>query len=130
MVGPERRRHAQKVQRLIDDITFAEDAGFSTVWIPQVPDDFDAMTAATLGGVATDRIEIGTAVVALQSRHPVALTQQALSTQAVCEGRFTLGVGPSHHWIIHEMMGLPYERPAALVRSYLEVFDAETAMLP
>ena len=127
MVGPERRRHAQKVQRLIDDITFAEDAGFSTVWIPQVPDDFDAMTAATLGGVATDRIEIGTAVVALQSRHPVALTQQALSTQAVCEGRFTLGVGPSHHWIIHEMMGLPYERPAALVRSYLEVFDAAFA---
>jgi F420-dependent oxidoreductase-like protein len=124
MVGPERRRHAQKVQRLVDDLTFAEKAGFATVWIPQVPDDFDAMTAATLAGVHTNRIEIGTAVVALQSRHPVALAQQALSTQAVCEGRFTLGVGPSHHWIISDMMGLPYERPAAVVRSYLDVFDA------
>jgi F420-dependent oxidoreductase-like protein len=124
MVGPERRRHAQKVQRLIDDVNFAEEAGFATVWIPQVPDDFDAMTAATLAGTTTERIEIGTAVVPLQSRHPVALAQQALSTQAVCEGRFTLGIGPSHHWIINEMMGLPYERPAAVVRSYLDVFDA------
>lgn len=124
MVGPERRRHAQKVQRLIDDVTFAEEAGFATVWIPQVPDDFDAMTAATLAGTTTERIEIGTAVVALQSRHPVALAQQALSTQAVCEGRFTLGIGPSHDWVISDMMGLPYERPAAVVRSYLDVLDA------
>ncbi len=123
MVGPERRRHAQKVQRLVDDVVAAEAAGFSSVWIPQVPDDFDAMTAAAVTGARTERIEIGTAVVALQSRHPVALSQQALSTQAVCEGRFTLGIGPSHHWIINEMMGLPYERPAALVRSYLDVLD-------
>jgi len=124
MVGPERRRHAHKVQRLIDDVTDAEKAGFSSVWIPQVPDDFDAMTAAAITGAATERIEIGTAVVALQSRHPVALAQQALSTQAVCDGRFTLGIGPSHHWVISEMMGLPYERPAAVVRSYLDVLEA------
>ena len=127
MVGPERRRHAQKVPRLVEAVTEAEAAGFSTVWIPQVPDDFDAMTAAAITGARTERIEIGTAVVALQSRHPVALAQQALSTQAVCNGRFTLGIGPSHHWIIHEMMGLPYERPAAVVRSYLDVLDAAFA---
>ncbi len=124
MVGPERRRHAHKVQRLVDDVIEAEAAGFASVWIPQVPDDFDAMTAVAVTGARTDRIEIGTAVVALQSRHPVALAQQALSTQAVCEGRFTLGIGPSHHWIIDQMMGLPYNRPAALVRSYLDVLDA------
>ncbi|MDG2029102.1 MAG: LLM class F420-dependent oxidoreductase [Acidimicrobiales bacterium] len=124
MVGPERRRHAQKVQRLIDDVIGAEAAGFSSVWIPQVPDDFDAMTAAAVTGARTSRIEIGTAVVVLQSRHPVALAQQALSTQAVCEGRFTLGVGPSHGWVIKEMLGLDYDRPAVLVRSYLDVLDA------
>jgi F420-dependent oxidoreductase-like protein len=44
--------------------------------------------------------------------------------QAVCRGRFSLGVGPSHHWIIDEMMGLPYERPAQVVEDYLDVFDA------
>ena len=124
MVGPERRRHAAKVQRLIDDVRWAEEAGFATAWIPQIPDEFDAMTAVAVTGMSTTTIEIGTAIVPVQSRHPVALAQQALSTQAVCEGRFTLGLGPSHHWVIDDMMGLPYERPAALVRSYLDVLDA------
>jgi F420-dependent oxidoreductase-like protein len=35
-----------------------------------------------------------------------------------------LGVGPSHHWIIQDMLGLPYERPAAYTRDYLEVLNA------
>jgi F420-dependent oxidoreductase-like protein len=52
------------------------------------------------------------------------MLQQALSTQAVCDGRLTLGVGPSHHWVIEDMLGLPYEKPARLVRSYLEVLNA------
>jgi F420-dependent oxidoreductase-like protein len=30
----------------------------------------------------------------------------------------------SHHWIIDEMLGLPYERPAATMRAYLDVLDA------
>ena len=44
--------------------------------------------------------------------------------QAVCGGRFSLGVGPSHHWIIDDMLGLPYEQPAQVVEDYLDVFDA------
>jgi F420-dependent oxidoreductase-like protein len=63
----------------------------------------------------------------IQSRHPVAMAQQALSTQAVCEGRFTLGLGPSHHWIVTDMLGLPYEKPARLVRNYLEVLHPALA---
>ncbi len=55
------------------------------------------------------------------------MAQQALSNQLVCEGRFTLGLGPSHHWIVTDMLGLGYERPAALVRSYLEVLNAAFA---
>ena len=124
MVGPERNRYATKVERMISDAVWAEEHGLSTVWIPQVPDEFDAMTAAALIAQATSRIEIGTAVVPLQSRHPVALLQQSLSTQLVAQGRFTLGLGPSHHWIIEDMLGLPYERPAALTADYLDVLDA------
>jgi F420-dependent oxidoreductase-like protein len=50
-----------------------------------------------------------------------------LSTQAVCEGRFTVGIGASHHWIVEEQLGLRYERPAHLVRGYLEVLNAAFA---
>ena len=102
----------------------ADEAGFATAWIPQLPQDFDAMTAVALMGRETTRIELGTAVVPLQSRHPIALGQQALSVQAACDGRFRLGVGPSHHWIVDDMLGLPYEQPAQLVEDYLDVFDA------
>src|SRR5438477_12034739 len=123
MVGPERGRYATKVERMRSDVRWAEDAGLTTVWIPQIPDEFDALTAVALVGAETTHIEIGTAVVPVQPRHPIALAQQTLSTQAVCGGRLTLGLGVSHHWIIDEMLGLPYERPVLTMRSYLDALD-------
>src|SRR4051794_16804085 len=127
MLGPERGRYSSKVDRLRADARWAEDAGLTSVWIPQIPDEFDALTAAAMAGAETTRIEIGTAVVPVQPRHPVALAQQALSVQAVCKGRLRLGLGVAHHWIIDEMMGVPYERPAATMRADLRVLDAAPA---
>jgi F420-dependent oxidoreductase-like protein len=124
MVGPETRRYAAKIDQMVGDAKAAEGMGFATAWIPQLPQDFDAMTAVALMGRETSRIELGTAVVPLQPRHPIALGQQALSVQAACDGRFRLGVGPSHDWIVDSMLGLPYEKPAKLVADYLDVFDA------
>jgi len=127
MAGPERGRYGTKVERLLADVRWAEEAGLASVWVPQIPDDFDALTAAVLIGAQTTRIEIGTAVVPVQPRHPIALAQQVLSTQSVCQGRLTLGLGVSHHWVIDEMLGLPYERPAATMRAYLDVLDQALA---
>lgn len=124
MIGPERGRYATKVDRLRADGRWAEEAGFASVWIPQIPDDFDALTAVALVGAQTSRVEIGTAVVPIQPRHPIALAQQALSTQAVCGGRLSLGLGVSHHWVVEDMLGLPYENPVATMRDYLDVLDA------
>lgn len=127
MVGPERRRYATKKARMIEAAQEAEAAGFASVWIPQIPDEFDAMTAAALIGSATSTVEVGTAVVVAQTRHPIALCQQVLSVQLACEGRFALGLGPSHHWIVEDMLGLSYDRPAAQIRSYLDVLDQALA---
>jgi 5,10-methylenetetrahydromethanopterin reductase len=44
-----------------------------------------------------------------------------------CGGRLSLGLGVSHHWVIDEMLGLPYERPAATMREYLDVLDEALA---
>lgn len=127
MLGPERGRYDTKVERMLADARSAEEAGMAAVWIPQIPDDFDALTAATIVGMETSRIEIGTAVVPVQPRHPIALAHQALSTQAVCEGRLALGLGVSHHWVIDEMLGLAYDTPVAELRSYLDVLDQALA---
>lgn len=124
MIGPERGDSARKTERLLADAKWAESAGLDTAWIPQIPTDYDALTAVALMGTRTSRIELGTAVVPLQAQHPVALARQALSTQAATGGRLALGVGPSHHWIVQDMLGLPYERPAGLTRDYLDVLDA------
>src|SRR4051794_16838175 len=124
MIGPEKGRYRDKVARLRADAAAAEQAGFTSIWVPQVPNDFDALTAITLMGEVTSRIELGTAVMPVQTRHPIAMAQQALANQAVCEGRFTLGLGPSHHWIVTDMLGLPYDKPARLMRDYVEVLNA------
>jgi F420-dependent oxidoreductase-like protein len=127
MVGPERGRYGTKVSQLAADARAAEQAGFTSLWVPQIPDDFDALTAITVMAQVTERVELGTAVLPIQSRHPVAMAQQALSTQAVTRGRLALGIGPSHHWVVEDMLGLSYERPAYQVRQYLEVLAAAFA---
>jgi len=127
MIGPERGRYSTKVDRMRADARWAEEAGLASVWIPQIPDEFDALTAATIIGAETSRIEIGTAVVPVQPRHPIALAQQALSVQSVLQGRLALGLGVSHHWVIDEMLGLPYEHPAATMRAHLDVLDQALA---
>jgi F420-dependent oxidoreductase-like protein len=124
MIGPQRGDSARKVVRMIEDVVWADNAGLDTAWVPQIPGDFDALIAAALMGTRTTRIELGTAVVPVQAQHPVALARQALSAQAAAGGRLALGIGPSHHWIVHDMLGLPYDRPAAFTRDYLEVLDA------
>ncbi|MGE2723677.1 TIGR03564 family F420-dependent LLM class oxidoreductase [Mycolicibacterium pulveris] len=125
MIGSDKERsRADRLSGLLDDGKAAESDGFASFWIPQVPGYLDALTAVALLGAVTERIEIGTAVVPIQTRHPLIMAQQALTTQVACNGRFTLGIGPSHHWIIADQLGLAYERPARLVRDYLEVLQA------
>jgi len=124
IIGPERGDSARKVARMLEDVVWAERAGLDTAWVPQLPGDFDALIAIALMGTATARIELGTAVVPVQAQHPVALARQALSAQAAAGGRLALGIGPSHHWIVQDMLGLPYARPAAYTRDYLEVLAA------
>ncbi|MHB1583540.1 MAG: TIGR03564 family F420-dependent LLM class oxidoreductase [Acidimicrobiales bacterium] len=128
MVGSDReRRRGERLAGAVDDVAAAEEQGFTSFWFPQVPGYLDAMTVLAVAGRASERIELGTAVVPVQSRHPVPMAQQALSTQAACGGRFTLGLGVSHHWIVEDQWGLPYDRPAAVLRDYLDVLVAAFA---
>jgi len=97
-----------------------EAMGLDSIWIPHVF-GFDAILAAALVGRVTSRIEIGTAVVPTQPRHPAALAQAALTAGAAAGGRFTLGIGLSHPPVIQGMYGLPYERPARHMHEEMSV---------
>src|SRR5438270_716803 len=116
MVGTDHERpRRERLAGLVADGCAAEAAGFASFWLAQVPGYLDALTVAALLGQSTSRIEVGTAVVPVQTRHPLIMAQQALTTGVACSGRFTLGVGASHHWIIDGQLGLPYEKPARLL---------------
>lgn len=107
---------------ILDRARQAEHDGFASVWFANAS-AFDAMTAAAIGGQATGRIELGTAVVPIYTRHPAAMAQQALSTQAAVQGRFALGIGLAHQPSVERRWGLAWDRPFAYMREYLQVLD-------
>ena len=112
---------APELQGLIERGRLAERSGLDTAWIANIA--LDAMTASAALGAMTSRIEIGTAVVPTFTRHPVAMAQQATSTQMACSGRFSLGIGLAHKFMVEDMWGLSYEKPAQQMRVYLEILQ-------
>ena len=91
-------------------------AGLFTAEAMQTP-----FLSHAVAALETERIELGTAVVPTFPRHPVAIAQQARTTDAACGGRFTLGIGLSHKVMIENMFGLSYDKPARHMKEYLEV---------
>jgi F420-dependent oxidoreductase-like protein len=98
----------------------AEQRGFDSLWLPNIF-GLDAVGACAIAGWETDHLELGTAVTPTYPRHPGALAQQALTTQAACGGRFTLGIGLSHQLVIEGMFGLSYAHPAKHMEEYLNI---------
>jgi 5,10-methylenetetrahydromethanopterin reductase len=115
------------IEELLANARAAEALGFTTGWVPHIPWSLDGLTALALAGQVTNRIELGTAVMPTYPRHPLAMAQQAMSTQAATNGRLVLGIGPSHPVVIESMHGLEYARPARHTREYVEILRAAFA---
>ena len=49
------------------------------------------------------------------------MAQQALAVQDLAPGRFRLGIGPSHRFLIEDMYGLQHSKPLAHLREYVEI---------
>jgi F420-dependent oxidoreductase-like protein len=105
---------------VVAEVKSAEADGFAFFSLPNIF-GFDAVSALTIAGRETTRIELATGVTPTPPRHPFALAQQALTAQAACRGRFVLGIGLSHKIVIENMLGLSYREPAKQMREYLEV---------
>ncbi|NIP14522.1 MAG: TIGR03564 family F420-dependent LLM class oxidoreductase [Pseudomonadales bacterium] len=108
----------------LDDIVAmaknAEAAGLDSIWMANIF-SFDAISTLAIVGRETSRIGLGTAVTPTYPRHPTAIAQQALTTAAASDSRFTLGIGLSHKIVIENMLGFSYDRPARHMREYLSV---------
>ena len=98
----------------------AEELGLDSVWMANIF-SYDAISTLALVGRETSRIQLGTAVTPTYPRHPTAIAQQAMTTSAAANGRFTLGIGLSHQIVIENMLGMSYDKPARHMREYLSV---------
>ncbi len=98
----------------------AEAAGIDSIWMANIF-SYDAISTLAIVGRETKTIALGTAVTPTYPRHPTAIAQQALTTAAASNCRFTLGIGLSHKLVIEDMLGLSYDKPARHMREYLSV---------
>ena len=108
------------LDNLIDLARKVEAAGLDNLWMANIF-GMDAISTLALIGREVPRIGLGTAVTPTYPRHPTAIAQQALTTAAATNNRFTLGIGLSHQIVIENMLGFSYEKPAKHMREYLEV---------
>lgn len=117
---------------IVDKALAIEERGFNSLWMGNLA-GYRLETLHAMGLIAreTDRIHLGTAVIPIHLHHPVALAHQAISIQETAKGRFTLGIGLSHPFVVNDWLGLSYERPIAQMREYLSILrpllNGETA---
>ena len=119
-IGP--KIGAQGAEDLVSRYREIEEAGFDTAWTGNHL-THDAMTVLALAGTVTERIELGSSVVPTYPRHPMVMAQQALTTSAITGGRFTLGLGLSHKFIVEDWQGLKWSTPIHHLREYLTVLN-------
>jgi F420-dependent oxidoreductase-like protein len=110
------------LDQIIADVQTTEAEGFSSYWLAQTA-LIDATAVLGLAGAKSSTIELGTAVVPTWERHPHALAAQALTAQAACGGRFTLGIGLSHRPVVEGMLRIEWDRPVRHMLDYLDVLQ-------
>ncbi|WP_123026593.1 TIGR03564 family F420-dependent LLM class oxidoreductase [Mycolicibacterium stellerae] len=104
----------------VDLIVGCEAAGFDGAWIPDAM-SWDALTVSALVGARTSTLRVGTAVVPAYPSHPLTLAGKAMSTQAAAGGRFTLGLGTSHQFVVEQVWGMSFARPRQFMSEYLDI---------
>lgn len=104
----------QRVQR-------AEELGYESVWVNQLPHTRDAGVVLADYALATSRIGLGTSVLPIYTRHPTAMAQLACTLDELSGGRFRLGIGLSHKITVEQSWGLKLEEPVLAMREYVEI---------
>jgi F420-dependent oxidoreductase-like protein len=110
-------QHQLSWDELLDRVRFAEDAGFTGVW---VFDHFNPLYGDPNGpclegwsllaalGAATERVRLGNLVTGITYRHPSVLAAQAVTVDHVTDGRLDLGLGAAWHGREHRELGIDF----------------------
>lgn len=110
---------------------WAEDVGFSGIWVPDtftLPGltDFETWTLLAAAARATTRARIGSLVTVIMARHPTLLATSVLTVDHISGGRVELGLGTGDMPSDAEALGLPRWPPRERVDrlgEQLEILD-------
>jgi len=119
-VGTEMR----SVREVRTEAVWAAATGFDSFWVSQIFGVDPIVALAAIAGDIPGLDEVGTSVVPMAGRHPLALAAQVRTAQDALDGRFTLGVGPSHELVVEGFYGERYAQPFTRTIEYL------SALLP
>ncbi|GAC1641298.1 MAG: LLM class F420-dependent oxidoreductase [Mycobacterium sp.] len=100
----------------------AESAGYSGLWSAESAHDplFPLVAAAQ----STSTLELGTAITVAFARNPMSLAYSAHDLQVLTGGRFMLGLGSQVRPHIQRRFDMPWSKPAARMREFIEAMRA------
>ena len=98
----------------------AERFGFDSVWTAEAYGS-DALTPLAWWGARTERMRLGTAIMQMSARQPAATAMAAMTIDHLSGGRFILGIGVSGPQVVEGWYGMPFAKPLARTREYIEI---------
>jgi len=98
----------------------AERLGYRSLWTAEVS-GMDALTVLAAYATATARVQLGTAVIAIQTRTPVITAMSFASLHALSNGRATIGLGVGSPIIAERWHGVPYPPPLTAMRETVTI---------
>lgn len=104
----------------VDFVVEAEKLGLDICWVAEA---WGSDAPSPLGFLAarTDRIRLGSGIIQLGTRTPVAIAQAAITLAEMSGGRFLLGLGASGPQVIEGLHGVPFARPLARMRETVQI---------
>ncbi|MEU1269784.1 LLM class flavin-dependent oxidoreductase [Streptomyces sp. NPDC005799] len=111
---------AQHWSEQADFVVEAEKLGLDVCWVAEAWGS-DAPSALGYYAALTDRMLLGSGVLQLGTRTPVAVAQTAITLSNLSGGRFLLGLGASGPQVIEGLHGVPFARPQARMRESVEI---------
>ncbi|HLH13966.1 MAG TPA: LLM class F420-dependent oxidoreductase [Solirubrobacteraceae bacterium] len=104
----------------VEAIAEAEKLGFDSMWTAEAYGS-DCLTPLAWWGASTRRIKLGTAIVQMSARQPAATAMAAMTMDHLSGGRFVLGLGVSGPQVVEGWYGMPFAKPLARTREYINI---------
>ncbi len=101
----------------------ADELGFDSVYTTHIAAR-ESLIVLTAYAAATERIRLGTGVLPIFSRTPVATAQSAATIDEYSGGRMVLGLGVSHKVTVENWFDARIEKPVAQMREYAGIVSA------